>query len=306
MSGRKPQNVSAEWAQRPERSNMRMLRLMAWLSLTLGRRVSRVILACIAAYFVVFSPAARRASRAYLTRALGRRAKITDGYRHVFSFAATVHDRIYLLRDCYDLFDISLDGAGIVDEVLASGRGALLFGAHLGSFEVIRAVGRTRPGLKIALAMFEDNARMINSMLAAINPSDRPDVIALGRLDAMLRVRDYLDEGALVGVLADRSLGNEPRAPWPVLGRPAALPIGPFRMAAMLGARVIFMAGLYHGGNRYAVRFAPIADFAQVDAVERQTAIANAMSLYADEVTRCCREAPSNWFNYFDFWNEFD
>ena len=35
---------SPHWKQRPERSNMPMLRLMTWISLRLGRRVARGIL----------------------------------------------------------------------------------------------------------------------------------------------------------------------------------------------------------------------------------------------------------------------
>src|SRR5690606_11539312 len=73
--------ATADWAQRPERSNMVMLRLMAWLSLRLGRPAGRVLLHLIAAYFVAFAPAARRASPDYLARALGRRARLADGYR---------------------------------------------------------------------------------------------------------------------------------------------------------------------------------------------------------------------------------
>lgn len=283
---------------------MAMLRLMAWLSLRLGRPVGRVLLHLIAAYFVVFAPAARHASRDYLGRALGRPARLADGYRHVFSFAATIHDRLYLLKDRFDLFDIRIEGAELIRDPDA--RGALLFGAHFGSFEVIRAVGRNQPGLQIALAMYEDNARKINALLAAINPAARPEVIGLGRLDAMLKIRQRLADGALVGVLADRSLDEDDRVPVPLLGSPAPLPIGPFRMAAMLRARVIFMAGLYHGGNRYTVRFLPVADFAALDrpgAPTRDEAIAAAMRAYAAALESCCREAPSNWFNFFPFWD---
>lgn len=297
--------TGAQWIRQPERSNMAMLRLMTWLSLRLGRRSGRVLLHLIAAYFYLFAPSARRAMRAYLPRALDRRPRIGDGYRQIFSFAATIHDRVYLLKDRFELFDIRVEGEALIREQVASGRGALLFGAHVGSFEVIRAVGRTQPGLKVVLAMFEDNARRINALLAALNPSARPEVIALGKLDAMLKVRARLEEGALVGVLADRSLGDEARVPIPVLGTTADLPLGPFRMAAMLGARIIFMAGLYHGGNRYTIRFEPIADFSQVERRERDAAIAAAMRDYAAALERCCRDAPSNWFNFFDFWNDF-
>lgn len=296
---------AAEWAQRPERSNMAMLRLMSWISLRLGRPAGRVVLHLIATYFLLFAPAARRASRAYLPRALGRPARFADGYRQVFSFAATIHDRLYLLKDRFDLFDIRIEGEDVIRDQVASGRGALLFGAHFGSFEAIRAIGRNQPRLRIALAMYEDNARKINAMLAALNPSACPEVIALGKLDAMLKVHARLGEGALVGVLADRSLGDEARLPVDLLGSPASLPVGPFRMAAMLEARIIFMAGLYHGDNRYTIRFEPIADFSQVRRDQREAAIRSAMLAYAAALERCCREAPSNWFNFFDFWNDF-
>lgn len=292
--------AATAWAQRPERSNMAMLRLMAWLSLRLGRPAGRALLHLISAYFVAFSPAARRASRDYLPRALGRPARLADGYRQVFAFAATIHDRLYLLKDRFDLFDIDVDGAELLPA--AGARGALLFGAHFGSFEVIRAVGRHQPGLRIALAMYEDNARRINTLLAAINPAARPEVIPLGRLDAMLRIRQCLDEGALVGVLADRSLSSDDRVAVPVLGSPAALPSGPFSMAAMLRAPVIFMAGLYHGGNRYTVRFRQLADFSATTRDSRAHDIDAAMRAYAAELETCCRAEPSNWFNFFPFW----
>jgi len=70
------------------------------------------------------------------------------------------------------------------------GTGAFLMGAHLGSFEVIGSIGRRRPGLQVSMAMYEDNARKINSILAAINPALTPDVISLGHLDAMLKVAE--------------------------------------------------------------------------------------------------------------------
>ena len=60
----------AEWARRPERSNYTLLRVMTWISLRLGRPVGRVVLLGIAAYFLAFSPSARRASRSWLARAL--------------------------------------------------------------------------------------------------------------------------------------------------------------------------------------------------------------------------------------------
>ena len=136
----------AEWARRPERSNMAMLRLMTWISLRLGRPVARLVLYPIAAYFLLFSPTARRASRLYLRRALGYEPGWRELFRHFLSFACTVHDRVYLINERFDLFDIRVHGEQALRSVLEEGRGAFLLGAHLGSFEAVRAVGRRQPG----------------------------------------------------------------------------------------------------------------------------------------------------------------
>ncbi len=228
------ERATSSWRHQQERSNLAILRLMVWISLTLGRRIGRLVLYGIALYFLFFSPQARRASRAYLDRALGRWAEWSDGYRHVLSFASTIHDRVYLLNGRFDLFDIEVHGAEALHAALARQPGALLIGAHLGSFEVLRAVGRGRAGLKVAMLMYEDNARKINATLEVINPAAGEDIIALGRLESMLEVRDKLDSGYLVGLLADRGLADEATREHDFLGRPASFPIGPFRIAAML------------------------------------------------------------------------
>ena len=74
---------------------MAMLRIMTWISLRLGRPAARAVLHLIAVYFVLLSPDSRSASRDYLARVLGRPVRLSDLYRHIFTFAATIHDRVY-------------------------------------------------------------------------------------------------------------------------------------------------------------------------------------------------------------------
>ena len=297
-----PEPAAADWTQRPERSNLAILRLMVWLSLTMGRPLSRLVLHGIAVYFLAFAPAARRASAAYLRRALGRRPTLGERYRHILAFASTIHDRIYLLNGRFDLFAIEVVGEEHIRAAVADGHGVLLMGAHLGSFEVMRALGRDRTDLTVAMLMYEENARKINATLAAINPAAVQDIVPLGRMDSMLQARDRLEAGQLVGLLADRGLGGDPTATRDFLGWPAIFPLGPFRMAAMLRRPVLFMTGLYLGGNRYRIHFVPLADFSAVERMARPAAIDTALDRYVALLEQHCRETPDNWFNFFDFW----
>ncbi len=298
----RPTASQADWAHTPERSNLLMLRIMTWLSLRLGRRAARGVLHLIASYYLLFAPAGRRASRNYLRRVLARPAHWSELYRHFFTFAATVHDRIYLLNRRFDLFDFEVHGEDTLRDMLASGNGLFLMGAHLGSFEVIRAIGMKNTDMRIAMVMHEDNAQKINAMLAAINPDAVQDIIGLGHIDSMLKVWERLDEGSAVGILADRTPGNDILYPVQILGAIANLPSGPFHMAALLRRPVVFMTGLYLGGNRYAIHFDPLADFSEVARDQLDAALEAAITRYAALLDQYCRQAPYNWFNFFDFW----
>jgi len=293
---------AAEWVTHRERGSVTLLRIMTFVSLRLGRRAGRVILYLIAAYFYTFAPTARRHALTYLRRALGREPTAADRFRHVLTFATTIHDRVYVVNEQFDKFEITVSGNEFIRAAIAEGNGAFLMGAHVGSFEIIRGVGRREPDVRVAMAMYEDNARKVNDQLAAINPAAKADVIALGHLDAMLKIREYLDRGTFVGVLGDRTLGEEPALTVDFLGAPARIPIGPMRAAALLRRRVFFMIGLFRGGNRYHIAFEPLADFTHLEASQRDAATAAAVQRYATLLEKYCRSDPYNWFNFYDFW----
>jgi hypothetical protein len=298
-------DTTAGWTGDKERSTLWVLRLMRWFALAAGRPLARGVLHPITLYFLATGGKARRASRLYLTRALGRPARIADVYRHFHTFAATILDRVYLLQERYDQFELRSDGVEVMDAPLARGEGVLMIGAHMGSFEALRALGRGR-GVRVAMIMYEDNARLINTTLAALAPKAALHTIALGRLDAMLTLRHWLDGGGIAGLLGDRTLPVSSQRSrnhtLSFLGAPARFSDGPFRLAAMLRRPVVFMTGLYHGANRYELRFMPLADFSQAQPGTRDAMMREAMQRYVATLERLCREAPYNWFNFFDFW----
>jgi predicted LPLAT superfamily acyltransferase len=308
--------TAAGWTAERERSNLWALRLMRWIAITAGRPRARLVLHPIALYFLLVHGKARRASLNYLVRVLGRPVGWRDAYRHIHHFAATILDRVYFLQDQFDRFEVSATGAEALHAPLDRGEGVMLVGAHLGSFEALRASAQGR-GARVAMLMYEDNARLLNATLAAVAPHAELHTIGLGRAGAMLTLRRWLDDGGIAGLLADRTLpghSERSRTLWlDFLGQPARFSDGPFRLAAMLRRQVVFMAGLYHGGDRYELRFVELADFRAPapGPADRGTGaadprIAEAMQRYVTLLESLCRETPYNWFNFFDFWSADD
>ena len=300
--------VGASWASEAERSNLWVLRTMRRIAIGAGRPLARCLLHPIALYFLLANGKARRASMDYLGRVLRRPAGWADAYRHIHHFACTVLDRVYFLQERFEQFDVRSSGGEAMHTALQRGEGLMMVGAHLGSFEALRATAHGS-GARVAVLMFEDNARLINATLAAVAPRAQLHTIALGRAGAMLALRRWLDEGGIAGLLADRTLPGQSersRTLWlNFLGRPARFSDGPFRLAAMLRRPVVFMAGLYHGANHYELRFVELADFragapgAGTDVDQR---VREAMQRYVGLLESLCVESPYNWFNFFDFW----
>ena len=297
--------TTEHWQNRPERGSLLTLRIMVKLSLSFGRRGTRWLLYGIVAYFLFFSPASVRASRDYLQRVLPRRPDWHDLFQHFLTFATTLHDRIFLLNEKIEQFHITLHGKPLLDELAQSASGVILMGAHLGSFEILHAIARSHPEIRISILMYPDNAQKIQSVLHAINPANIPDIIPLGTAGAMLDVQQRLAAGHWIGILADRGLHHTATANFDFLGKPAGFPLGPFRLATALKQRVIFMTGLY-SNHHYDLYFEPLADFTHTERQQRAAAIAQAQADYVNKLAYYCRQAPYNWFNFFDFWSVSD
>lgn len=250
---------------------------------------------------MLFSGRARAASRKYLAKALGRKPSIVDSYRHYLSFAVVALDRMFLLRDRTRHFDIRIQGEDVLRRELARGQSVFLLGAHLGSFEVLRAKGREL-NIRVSLAMFEQTGRNFNAIARAINPELEAAVIRLGTPESMIRLVERLESGDWVGMLGDRSLSEAGQVRVPFFGEEAAFPTAPFRIAAMLGRPVVLMVGLYRGGNRYDLCFEQLVEFPYLERATRDKTMREWAQRYAQRLEHYCREAPYNWFNFYDFW----
>ena len=285
------------WLEQRERGTLFALRLITWITQRFGYGAGRALLGPICVYFIVFSRRARGASREYLARVLGRPAKWRDVYVHYHTFASSILDRVVYLTGGLGDFAVDLHGAELVAKALERRKGLLLLGSHLGSFEIVRAIGVTQPWLVVNVVMHEANAGKIMAWLREVAPDRAPNVIAPGRAETMLRIRDALARNEVVAMLGDRPIGRSPTHAVPFLGAKAEFPTGPLRIARALDVPVLTFFGLCRGPRRYELRFEPldIAGDAR-GAIERQ------VEAYAARLESYARSAPYNWFNFYPYW----
>jgi predicted LPLAT superfamily acyltransferase len=288
----------------PERGSDRWLRVMLWITVSLSAGIGQLLLYPITLYFYATSPSARAASADYLRRVFGRPAHTFDVLRHFHTFACVILDRVFFLSGRTAGFRTDISGLDAVTRVLNSGQGCVLLGSHLGSFDVLRTLGRKAP-VRVNPVMFRLNSGPLTRMLESLDPELARDVIEMGKPDAMMRVQECLARGEMVSFLADRVYDHDGRRRTRIefLGAPADFPTGPLALAAILQVPVVLFFGLRLGWRHYAIQFEPLTERIAGRRDQRETEIRACVEQYGASLSAHCRAAPFNWFNFYPFWD---
>jgi len=292
---------------RPEGGGAIALWVIRALALRVGRAPARFVLIFVAAYFVIRRGPERRASRRFLGRVLGRSASLIDVWKHMFTFATVTLDRVFLLTEAFRRFEISTYGIDAVNDVIEGGKGALLVGAHLGSFEALRVLALQRPEQSVRPVIDLEQNPTVSVLLNALNPALANSIIN-SRGDGTataLKIHEALTvEKALVTILADRARPGNTKVVVSFLEAPAEFPTAPWLLAAALKVPVVLCFGIYRGGRRYDLHFEAFSELVDIRRGNREVAVRAVTQRFADRLSHFAQLAPYNWFNFYDLWVE--
>jgi predicted LPLAT superfamily acyltransferase len=296
----------ADWRKIPEAGTVFGIRLVVLSARVFGRRIAGWVLYVPAFWYTLVRGPARRASRDYLQR-VGQPASLRHVIRHIHTFAKVSLDRLFFLTGRMDRFRFEHTNHDVLVDQLKTGRGAVLLGAHLGSFEVMRSRAK---GFDVPIHVVVDwsNAERVNGVLRKLAPDIDTRLISLAHdpIAAMLAIKAAIDRGELVAILGDRLTAGEGarRVHADFLGARAAFPAGPWMLAHSLRCPVFFVAGLFEPPNTYALYLEPLADEVKLARTRRDEALGEYAAAYAAMLEKYVRTAPMNWFNFYDFWSE--
>jgi predicted LPLAT superfamily acyltransferase/GT2 family glycosyltransferase len=301
------------WSKLAERGSMAGLRIVAACYRFLGEGVARALLYPVVAYFLLVHGGARRASLDYLRRVRAHGAKGVDtgwrgGFRHLLAFAQSGLDKLAGWHGHFDGGRVAFPDRSAFDALLASGRGALLIGSHLGNLEMTRALALRERAAVINAIVYTDHAVRFNAALAEASADYHTRLIQVSSVgpDTAILLREKIDRGELVVIVGDRTPpagGGAGRSVSPVdfLGAPAAFAHGPLILASLLECPVYLFFCLREGKD-YRIYCEPFAERIDLPRRERLPRLRAYLQQYAQRLEAYCVKAPYQWFNFHDFW----
>ena len=145
---------------------------------------------------------------------------------------------------------------------------------------------------------------MITKVFNSLNPDVVSSVINLADDNAMLKMKECLDAGDMIGMLGDRYVENDKRVNCQLLGGVVELPTGPITLATITNVPIIFFCGVYCGKNKYEIYIEKFSSSTQLSRKEREPYVIETTQKYVDRIEYYLKKHPYNWFNFYDYWHD--
>lgn len=294
------------WASLREAGFVSGMRLLFWVYRYVGAWAFHVIIYPVIAYYFLFNGRARRASREFLTKALGHTPSYMMSYRHLLAFAHSAIDKLGVWAGERVLKDYEYHGREHLLAQIAKREGGVLLGAHLGNMEICRNLARLTPGLKLKILVHTTHAKMFNRLLSEVEEARDMELIEVGQLSPATAVylADCVKRGEFVAILADRVSATSRQHEQIVnfFGAPAPFPEGPFILASLLKCPVFTLFSVRDKG-RYVVTCEPFTSRIVLPRKRRDEALREYISQFAMLLEEKARLNPLQWFNFYPFWS---
>jgi predicted LPLAT superfamily acyltransferase len=293
----------SNWRANKERSNPFALHSICWLALNISRNFARLWLYPITLYFFLTSSQVRLASKNYLKRTALPRHGFVQILKHIHHFSAVILDRVYFISNQTEQFDVKIFNEELILDLIKNNLGFILLGSHVGGFDVLQYL-TPRYGHQAKIMMDVSHNSMITEILYNLNPAMFDAIIDANNDNALLKVKESIDNSEFVAILADRSVDKQKTIQCTLLGDVVNIPKAPFALANILKKPVIVFFGVYVGKNKYEIHFKEIKNNYTEKKSEREKNIIKNAQVYTSYIQEMIEKHPFNWFNFYDYWGD--
>ena len=297
------------WWKKQERGGAFFLRLSLFLAQILPEFTLKLIVKIVVWFYYIFSKNEREniaAFRRNLSEFAGAQTlKGTSVFSHFEAFGGAICDkfRVWKGKIKDDELEI-IDLERIKSELIGAQKGQILLTAHLGNVEICKALGARVDGFRMVILAYDKNSREFNEVLKQISQNDGSvRMMLVNELDvaAMLELKNIVESGEHIGIMGDRTpLGGDKAARVKFLGKEASFNYGPYLVAGILGVKISSLWCQKIGG-KFRIELVPLASAVKLGR-DKAAAARQYLQIYVRELENRCKQTPTQWFNFFDFW----
>lgn len=279
-----------------------MLRSLVVLLRRLDVRVLYGVMAVVVVFYIIFRPRGTRAQYLLLRHRMGwsRWRSCIGVYRNHYMFGQVILDRFA----CYagKRYKILSDGMELMEQWMGGKDSFIVLSSHIGNHEMAGYSIEPHDKKMFTLFFAGEKQTVTEYRKQMLRRANIEMIMLTDDLSHVFLIHEALSSGAVVTFPSDRIYGASKTLAADVLGAPANLPQGPFSTAVMHDTKVMALFVMKDAWDTYHMYFKPLPQpSADLPKRERMQVLADA---YAALLSDMVRRYPTQWFHYYDFWNE--
>lgn len=255
-------------------------------------------------FHLLFHPKLFRSSKAFFSRrlGLGRCGAWRSAYATHRQFGQMMFDRFRFFKNGGKGYAVRREGEDQIRALAYSGNGLVIGGSHIGSMEMAGYMMGLKEVPVNAIVYGGENAYLQGHRQSVLGEGGVTMIPFADDMSHLFSAKAALDRGECVSMPCDRLFGSQKCMEMEFLGAKAKFPIGAFALAAQLEKEMSLLFCMKEGRRVYNV----ITRHITVDREGKgsRTVASELLAEYVKVLEEIVRRYPTQWFNFYDFWNE--
>ena len=259
------------------------------------------VMALVVPFYMVFNRKGYRAMYGFFRERMGygRWKSFWSVYANHFRFGQIILDRFGVYAG--KKYDFIIDGQELMDALETQPKGFILLSSHVGNYEIAGYSLKPKSKKFDALVYAGETATVMENRQRILSQNNMCMIPVKEDLSHLFALNAALDNGDMVSMPADRIFGSQKNAECRFFGAKAKFPLGAFAMAVQKDVPVLAVFVMKEGMKRYHAYVQEVVCDREAGKREQMALLAQS---FAERLEAIVRRYPTQWFNYFDFWEQ--
>ena len=259
------------------------------------------VMALVVPFYMLFSRKGYQAMYSFFRERMGygRWKTFWSVYANHFRFGQIILDRFGVYAG--KKYHFTNEGQELMDELEARQEGFVVLSSHVGNYEIAGYSLKPKNKSFNALVFAGETATVMENRQRMLSQNNMSMIPVKEDLSHLFALNAALDNGEIVSMPADRIFGSQKSVECQFFGAKANFPLGAFAMAVQKDVPVLAVFVMKEGMKKYHAYVKEIVCDRQASKREQMAQLAQR---FAEQLESIVRLYPTQWFNYFDFWQQ--
>ena len=277
-----------------------MIRSLVAVMRVLDRRAIYLVMALIVPFYMIFNHKGYKAIYRFFRQrlGLGPLKSFLKVYANHFRFGQVIVDRYAAFAG--KRFRFAFDGNDMFLAMLNEPGGFVQLSSHIGNYEMV-GYSLTSATKKINGLFYGGESEVMMEFRRKILSMHNIGLIEVnGSMEHIFQMNAAIDRGEIVSMTGDRMLGSPKSFRCQFMGADANFPMGPFALAVQKEVPIV---AVFCMRGKWGVYNVYVRKITAAPGLPPRASMQDMAQKFAAELESIVRLYPTQWFNYYDFWN---